>query len=119
MYLACPDFEAIMALYDKKCECVVGPKADSHCPLCKGKASISEHYWRANLIGDQADYNDGGVNDTHKNQITFPYLKALLHEAGFEKIERDPENRFYEEHKRNIKLSVSCTKPSSPVMSEP
>jgi len=119
MYLACPDFESIMALYGKKCGCVVGAWADSLCPRCNGKAAISEDYWRANLIGAQADYGDGGLNDTHKNQITFPYLETRLREAGFVKIVRDPENRFYEEHKRNIKLSVVCTKPSLEAGREP
>lgn len=113
MYLACPDFESILALYDRKCGCVIGTKADSGCPQCKGGAVVSEDYWRANLIGAQSDYGDGGLNDTHKNQITFPYLEALLLEAGFVEIVMDPENRFYEEHKRNIKLSVTCSKPSS------
>ena len=63
-------------------------------------------------------YGDGGLNDTHKNQITFPYLEAILQEAGFVEIARDADNRFYEEHKRKIKLSVTCTKPSSNVRDE-
>jgi tetratricopeptide (TPR) repeat protein len=116
MYLACPDFESILSLYDRKCECVTGTKADSGCPRCKGKAVVSEDYWRANLLGAQIDYGDGGLNDTHKNQITFPYLETLLLEAGFVDIVRDSGNRFYEEYKRNIKLSVTCAKPSSNVI---
>ena len=118
MYIACPDFESIMALYDRKCRCVTGTEADARCPRCEGKAVVSEDYWRANLLGAQSDYGDGGLNDTHKNQITFPYLEALLHEAGFVEIVRDPDNPFYEEHKKNIKLSVTCTKPSSNVIHE-
>jgi len=112
MYLCCPDFERIVALYERKCECLVNGVAQPHCPNCHGKAEISEVYWRVNLLGNQEDYGDGGINDTHKNQITFPYLKALLENAGFVKIERDASNRFYEEYKRNIKLSVECKKPS-------
>jgi glycosyltransferase involved in cell wall biosynthesis len=111
MYLSCPDFEAIVNLFHKKCGCVIGNRADPSCPLCEGCAEISEDYWRSNLIGDQTDYGDGGINDTHKNQITFSDLKKILKNTGFVNIKRDPQNRFYEKHKRNIKLSVSCMKP--------
>jgi tetratricopeptide (TPR) repeat protein len=111
LYFSCPDFEAIMKLYDKKCVCVNFGKANRHCPNCKGNALISEDYWRSNLIGNQEDYGDGGINDSHKNQITYNDLKSSLQNAGFELIERDQSNRFYEEHKRIIKLSVRCIKP--------
>ncbi len=111
MYLCCPDFERIVVLYEMKCDCLVGGVAQPHCPNCHGRAEISEDYWRANLLGNQKDYGDGGINDTHKNQITFPYLKKLLEKAGFIGIQRDHSNRFYEEYKKNIKLSVQCKKP--------
>jgi len=111
LYLCCPDFEAIVALYDKRCNCVINKHADKNCPNCHGKAVVSEEYWRSNLSGNQDDYGDGGVNDTHKNQITYPYLKSVLEDTGFKMIERDTSNRYYEEHKRIIKLSVSCVKP--------
>jgi len=111
LYFSCPDFEAIMNLYDKKCVCVNNGKADLNCPVCKGNALVSEGYWRSNLIGNQEDYGDGGMNDSHKNQITYKDLKTSLEKAGFEMIERDKSNRFYEEHKRIIKLSVRCMKP--------
>lgn len=29
-------------------------------------------YTFPNFLGNQADYGDGGMNDTHKNQVTFP-----------------------------------------------
>jgi len=111
MYLSCPDFEAIVNLFHKKCSCVIGIKADPSCLQCKGSAEISEDYWWSNLIGDQIDYGDGGINDTHKNQIAFSNLKKILKNTEFVDIERDTENRFYEKHKRKIKLSVSCRKP--------
>ena len=111
LYVCCPDFEAVMNLYDKKCDCILNGNANPDCQCCQGKAIISETYWRANLLGEQHDYGDGGANDTHKNQITFPYLKSLLEDIGFQNIERDLSNRYYEEHKRIIKLSVSCLKP--------
>lgn len=111
LYLCCPDFEALMDLYDKRCNCAVHGAAKSDCQNCNGNALISEEYWHQNLLGNQDDYGDGGVNDTHKNQITFPYLKSLLEAAGFERLERDRSNKFYEEHKRVVKLSVSCMKP--------
>jgi GT2 family glycosyltransferase len=111
VYLCSPDFEAIMALYDKQCGCVSKGVARPDCPRCRGQAIISEGYWRSNLLGDQQNCGDGGHIDTHKNQITFPYLKSLLEQAGFVDIQRDSSNRFYEEHKKKIKLSVRCIKP--------
>jgi glycosyltransferase involved in cell wall biosynthesis len=111
LYLCCPDLEAIMALYDKKCLCIGNESADTNCPKCNGKALVSEDYWRSNLLGNQNDYGDEGMNDTHKNQISFSYLKSLLAEAGFTKIERDHSNKFYEAHKKIIKLSVNSLKP--------
>lgn len=111
LYICCPDFEAIMDLYDKKCVCIINGHADRNCPNCHGKALISEDCWRNNLLGHQSDYGDGSMNDTHKNQISFPYLNSLLTGAGFIKIERDYSNRFYDEQNRMIKLSVSSVKP--------
>jgi len=111
LYVCCPDFEAAMNLYDKKCDCIVNGGANPDCLCCHGRAIISERYWKVNLLGEQNDYGDGGANDTHKNQITFSYLKSLLENVGFQNIERDLSNRFYEEHKRVVKLSVSCLKP--------
>ena len=111
MYRCCPDFERIAALYGKGCDCVTHGTARPDCPHCHGTAQISERYWRANLLGNQDDYGDGGLNDTHKNQITFSYLKRLLEQAGFDGIRRDHSNPFYEEYKRNIKLSVECKRP--------
>jgi tetratricopeptide (TPR) repeat protein len=112
IYLCCPDFEAILKLYHRKCDCFTGPKADPACPHCKGLALIPESYWRSNLLGDQNDYGDGGANDTHKNQITYPLLSGLLKEAGFVNIFRDTQNPYYESKKRLIKLSVTSQKPS-------
>ncbi len=111
--ICCPDFEAIMSLYDKKCQCVIQGLADPRCEHCGGHALVSEEYWRSNLLGNQMDYGDGGINDTHKNQITFPLLAGLLKKAGFVNIQRDYTNRFYERHKASIKLSISCVKPRS------
>jgi len=113
LYVCCPDFEAIISLYDKKCRCVVHDVADPECNHCKGRALVSEDYWRANLLGNQIDYGDGGMNDTHKNQITYPHLEGLLKNTGFVNIQRDFTNKFYERHKTKIKLSVSCVKPPS------
>jgi GT2 family glycosyltransferase len=113
LYVCCPDFEAIMSLYDKRCRCVVHGFADPECDRCKGRALVSENYWRANLLGNQIDYGDGGINDTHKNQITYPHLEGLLKNTGFVNIQRDFANKFYERHKTKIKLSVSCVKPPS------
>ncbi len=110
MYLCCPDFEAIMNLYPRKCDCFVDQHADPACPKCKGSALISDHYWRSNLLGDQNDYGDGGINDTHKNQFTYPMLAGRLKAAGFVNIQRDTENPNYEPEKRSIKLSVKCIK---------
>lgn len=117
LYLCCPDFEAIVALYNKQCGCVTEGMAQPDCPVCGGEALISENYWRSNLLGNQQDIGDGGINDTHKNQITFPYLKGLLARTGFERIERDESNRFYEKHKKIVKLSVRCMKPPANRMS--
>lgn len=111
MYLCCPDFEAILKLYHRQCDCCLGQKADQACPHCKGSALISKRYWRSNLLGDQNDYGDGGSNDTHKNQITYPLLSGLLKDAGFVNILRDTGNPYYESEKRLIKLSVRCQKP--------
>ena len=113
LYVCCPDFEAIISLYNKKCRCVVQGVADPECNHCKGRALVSEDYWRANLLGNQMDYGDGGINDTHKNQITYPHLEGLLKNTGFVDIQRDFTNKFYEHHKTKIKLSVSCVKPPS------
>jgi SAM-dependent methyltransferase len=113
LYVCCPDFEAIMSLYDKKCRCAIQGLTDPECDRCKGRELVSEDYWRANLLGNQMDYGDGGINDTHKNQITYPYLARLLKNVGFVNIQRDFTNKFYERHKTNIKLSVSCVKPPS------
>ncbi len=113
LYMCCPDFEAIMSLYNKKCGCVVQGRADPECDHCKGRALVSEDYWWANLLGNQTDYGDGGINDTHKNQITYPHLAGLLKNTGFVNIQRDFTNRFYERYKTKIKLSVSCLKPPS------
>jgi tetratricopeptide (TPR) repeat protein len=112
MYLCCPDFEAITRLYEKRCHCVTDGVASRECPYCRGEALVSDHYWKSNLLGNQDDYGEGGVNDTHKNQIDFKYLKTLLETAGFNEIERDHTNQYYEGWKRNIKLSVSCVKPN-------
>jgi SAM-dependent methyltransferase len=111
IFLSCPDFEAIVKLYHRQCECFKEQKADPACPLCKGSALISKRYWRANLLGDQNDYGDGGSNDTHKNQITYASLCGLLKEVGFVNIVRDTVNPYYESEKRLIKLSVTCHKP--------
>ena len=111
IYLSCPDFERIMALYPKQCTCFDGQKADPACTACKGAAIMSHRYWRSNLLGDQNNYGDGGFNDTHKNQITYPMLASLLKEAGFVDVRRDRDNPYYEVEKRNIKMSVTCHKP--------
>jgi predicted SAM-dependent methyltransferase/GT2 family glycosyltransferase len=105
LYLCCPDFEALIALYNKQCRCVSEGTAQPDCP------GISEDYWRSNLLGNQQDCGDGGIGDTHKNQFTFPYLKHFLEQAGFVNILRDSSNHFYESHKRQVKLSVESTKP--------
>ena len=113
LYVCCPDFEAIMSLYDKKCGCVHQGRANPGCDRCQGHALVSEDYWRVNLLGNQMDYGDGGLNDIHKNQITYPHLERLLKNTGFVNIQRDFTNKFYERHKSKIKLSVSCAKPAS------
>ena len=112
MFVCCPDFEAILKLYHRQCDCFMRQKADPACPHCKGSALISNRYWRSNLLGDQNDYGDGGSNDTHKNQITYPLLSRLLKEAGFVNILRDTANPYYESEKRLIKLSLTCQKHS-------
>lgn len=111
MYLGCPDFDAIIKLYDRQCDCFEGHKADPACPHCNGTALISSSYWRSNLLGDQNDYGDGGHNDTHKNQITYASLSKLLAKTGFVDIHREMDNPYYESEKRLIKLSVACRKP--------
>ncbi|MBW2018033.1 MAG: glycosyltransferase [Deltaproteobacteria bacterium] len=114
LYLCCPDFERLIAFYSRKCDCVSAGYAKPDCPRCHGEAVVSDDYWRENLCGRQEDYGDGGINGTHKNQITFHYLKALLEKTGFVNIQRDPSNRFYDEHERPLKLSLECKKPGGP-----
>lgn len=111
LILSCPNFEAIINLYDKSCDCVINVSADQRCPRCSGNALIAKEYWRENLLGSQRDYGDGGLRETNRNQITFPYLEALLEDIGFKSIVRESNDAFYADHEKMIKLSVSCLRP--------
>lgn len=111
LYLCCSDFESILSLYAKQCDCFDGASARSDCPRCGGNALLSHQSWRSNLLGDQNDHGDGGYLDTHKNIITFGTLASLMEQAGFIDIERDRGNPYYDIRERLLKLSVKCRKP--------
>lgn len=104
----CPDLEALAGMFGAQCDCVKKWQADPSCPLCGGKARISTSRWLKSVFGNQEDYGDDRVADSHRNGFWFARLEGLLRAAGMTEIRRGNAADWYSDGKAGIKLVVEA-----------